>query len=132
VYLGKSLGGGVMTELATCYPPAALILMSTFTGLREAAGVVYPFLPGLLVPDAFPSRRRIGSLRSPVLIMHGDNDELLPVRMGHELYEAAPEPKRLHIYPGGCHNDLILIPSWAPTVAEWVSSVLEDSPAVSE
>ncbi len=127
VYLGKSLGGGVMLELATRYPPAAMVLMSTFTGLRDAARAVYPFLPRPVVPDAFPSLRRIASLRSPVLVMHGDDDELLPVGMGRALYEAAAGPKRLHIYPGGRHNDLVLRPGWAQTVAEWVSSAL--SPA---
>jgi uncharacterized protein len=132
VYLGKSLGGGVMTELAVRYRPAALVLMSTFTGLRDAASAVYPFLPKPFVPNAFPSLRRIRSLRCPVLIMHGDDDELLPVRMAYELYAAAPEPKRLHIYPGGRHNDLILIPGWAGTVAEWAAGVLPEAPAVRE
>jgi hypothetical protein len=106
--------------------------MSTFTGLRDAAGAVYPFLPKPFVPDAFPSLRRIGSLRCPVLIMHGDNDELLPVRMGRELFAAAPEPKRLHIYPGAGHNDLILFPGWARTLAEWASSILAEAPPVLE
>ncbi|OJF81406.1 alpha/beta hydrolase [Nocardia seriolae] len=124
VYLGKSLGGGVMLELANALPPAALLLMSTFTGLRDAAAAVYPFLPKIFVPNAYPSMRRIGRLKCPVLIMHGDADELLPVRMGRELFAAAPEPKELMIYPGGMHNDLIGFPGWAKTVAEWAAGVL--------
>ncbi|MVU83171.1 alpha/beta fold hydrolase [Nocardia sp. ET3-3] len=124
VYLGKSLGGGVMLELAKTHPPAALLLMSTFTGLRDAAVAVYPFLPKLFVPNAYPSLRRIRQLRCPVLIMHGDHDELLPVRMGRELFAAAPEPKELVIYPGGMHNDLIGFPGWAQTVAAWAAGVL--------
>ncbi|MEC3919824.1 alpha/beta hydrolase [Nocardia sp. CDC160] len=124
VYLGKSLGGGVMLELANAFPPAALLLMSTFTGLRDAAVAVYPFLPKAFVPNAYPSLRRIRKLRCPVLIMHGDLDELLPVRMGRELFAAAPEPKELVIYPGGMHNDLIGFPGWADTVASWAAGVL--------
>ncbi|MRH89890.1 alpha/beta fold hydrolase [Nocardia sp. SYP-A9097] len=124
VYLGKSLGGGVMLELANAFPPAALILMSTFTGLRDAAKVVYPLLPKVFVPNAYPSSKRIRGLRCPVLIMHGDTDELLPVRMGRELFAAAPEPKELVIYPGGAHNDIVLIPGWANTVADWVAKVI--------
>ncbi|MCM6778360.1 alpha/beta hydrolase [Nocardia sp. CDC159] len=127
LYLGKSLGGGVMIELATAHPPAGLILMSTFTGLRDAARAVYPFLPKPFVPNAFPSLRRIRSVHVPTLIMHGDNDELLPVRMGERLYEAAPGPKELKIYPGGGHNDLVLSPAWAETVAQWARSVLPDA-----
>jgi fermentation-respiration switch protein FrsA (DUF1100 family) len=127
VYLGKSLGGAVLLELATAFPPAGLVLMSTFTGLRDAAQSVYPFLPKLFVPNAFPSLRRIRSLRSPVLIMHGAADGLLPVGMGEALYAAAPEPKQLKIYPGAGHNDLVLDPGWAATVSRWARQVFADS-----
>ncbi|WP_280258712.1 alpha/beta hydrolase [Nocardia wallacei] len=127
-YLGKSLGGAVMIELATEFPPAGLILMSTFTGLRDAATAVYPFLPKPFVPNAFPSLRRIRSLRTPTLIMHGDNDELLPVQMGRALYAAAAEPKSLKIYPGAGHNDLIMIPGWSTDIATWARGVLTENP----
>lgn len=120
VYLGKSLGGAVLLELAVAYPPAALVLISTFTGLRDAATAVYPLLPKLFVPNAYPSLRRIRGLRAPVLIMHGDNDELLPLRMGEELYAAAPEPKKLVVFAGAGHNDVVLDPEWPATLASWI------------
>ena len=123
-YLGKSLGGGVVIELATEFAPAGLIVMSSFTGLREAACEIYPFLPKPLVPDAFPSLRRIRTLRTPTLIMHGDADELLPVRMGRALHDAASDPTTLQIYPGAGHNDLVTTPGWAATVSAWARAVL--------
>ncbi len=124
LYLGKSLGGAVAVELATEFPPAAMILMSTFTTLREAARSIYPFLPKSLIPNAFPSLQRIRDIHVPTLVMHGDADELLPIRMGRALYEAAPGPKQWRAYPGGHHNDLVLDPSWAPTVADWARATL--------
>ncbi|WP_054812774.1 alpha/beta hydrolase [Nocardia arizonensis] len=126
LYLGKSLGGGVMVELASEFPPIGVMLMSTFTGIRDAARSVYPFLPSPLVPDAYPSLRRIRSLRAPLLIMHGDRDELLPLRHARRLYEAAPEPKRLEIFPGAGHNDLIALDGgrWVRTVREFADDVL--------
>lgn len=126
LYLGKSLGGGVLVELATQHPPAGLLLMSTFTGLRDAARSVYPFLPGPLVPDAYPSLRRIRKLRAPILIMHGDQDELLPLRHAERLYAAAPEPKQLMVFPGGGHNDLIMSSevSWIDAVRSWADDLL--------
>ncbi|MEV6432498.1 alpha/beta hydrolase [Nocardia sp. NPDC051463] len=124
LYLGKSLGGAVMLELSTVHPPAGLILMSTFTGIRDAARSVYPFLPRPLVPDAYPTLRRIPTLRAPVLLMHGDQDELLPLRHAERLYAAAPEPKRLVVVPGAGHNDLITQCGWdwAGTIRDWAEA----------
>ncbi|MBH0780282.1 alpha/beta hydrolase [Nocardia sp. NEAU-351] len=126
LYLGKSLGGGVMTELSSRHPPAGLILMSTFTGIRDAARTLYPYLPSPLVPDAYPSLRRIRDLRTPVLIMHGDRDELLPLRHARRLHEAAHEPKRLEVFEGAGHNDLIALGAgrWMRILREWTGEVL--------
>ncbi|MCX4094313.1 alpha/beta hydrolase [Nocardia sp. alder85J] len=128
LYLGKSLGGAVAIELATEFPPAAMILMSTFTTLRDAARSIYPMLPNPLIPNAFPSLRRIRSIHVPTLVMHGDADELLPIRMGRALFDAAPGPKQWRAYPGGHHNDLVLDPGWAPTVAAWARTALAARP----
>lgn len=121
VYLGKSLGGAVMLELALAHPPAGLVLMSTFTGLRAAARGLYPFLPAPTIPDAYPSLRRIPSLTVPLLLMHGDRDELIPLRHAERLHAAAPEPKRLVVYPGAGHNDIIgmAMTKWAAAIADW-------------
>ncbi|WP_336086780.1 alpha/beta hydrolase [Nocardia sp. SSK8] len=121
LYLGKSLGGGVLLELATEFPPAGMILMSTFSGMRDAARSVYPFLPAPLIPDAYPSLRRIATLRVPILMMHGDRDELLPLRHAERLYAAATEPKRLIVVPGAGHNDVIdaLGARWPKLITEW-------------
>lgn len=124
LYLGKSLGGGVVLELAQHHPPAGVMLMSTFSGLRDAARSVYPFLPAPLVPNAYPNERRIRALRAPVLIMHGDQDELLPLRHAQRLYAAARQPKRLVVFPGAGHNDLIVVggSAWYDLVREWAGA----------
>lgn len=126
LYLGKSLGGGVMVELSSRFPPAGLILMSTFTGIRDAARSLYPFLPGPLVPDAYPNLRRIRGLRTPLLLMHGDRDELLPLRHAHRLFDAAPEPKRLEVFAGAGHNDLIALAGgrWMEIIDGWAGRIL--------
>ncbi|GAA5059648.1 alpha/beta hydrolase [Nocardia callitridis] len=126
LYLGKSLGGGVALELAQEYPPAGLMLMSTFTGIRDAARSIYPFLPAPLVPNAYPSERRIRALHVPVLIMHGDQDDLLPLRHAQRLFAAANEPKRLVVFPGATHNDVIMVGgnTWFELVRDWASDVL--------
>lgn len=107
VYLGESLGGAIALELALLSPPAGLVLLSTFTSVRALARIHYPFIPAGVVPDAYPSLQRIPRLAAPLLLLHGDHDEIVPIAHAHELFEAAPEPKALHAFAGVGHNDLV-------------------------
>jgi len=122
LYLGESLGGAVALALAREAPPRALILLSTFTSVRDMGRVHYPFIPAPAVPDAYPSLERIRELGCPLLVLHGDRDEIVPVDQGKALFAAAPEPKRLHVFPGAGHNDLLERAGheWATTIAQWV------------
>jgi fermentation-respiration switch protein FrsA (DUF1100 family) len=122
VYLGESLGGAIALELALRAPPGGLILQSTFTSLRAVARFHYPFIPSGLVPDAYPSIGRIPSLSAPLLVLHGDRDEVVPLSQGRELFEAAPEPKRMHVFPGLGHTELVFAGAdYGEVIAEWVS-----------
>ena len=125
-YLGESLGGAVALALAREAPPRGLVLASTFTSVREMGRVHYPIVPSALVPDAYPSLDRIRGLRCPLLLMHGDRDDIVPVDQGRTLFEAAPEPKRLHVFHGVGHNDVLTLAgeAWAETIASWVDTVL--------
>jgi fermentation-respiration switch protein FrsA (DUF1100 family) len=129
LYLGESLGGAVAVALARETPPRALILLSTFTSVRDMGRVHYPFIPTLVVPDAYPSLRRIRGLECPVLVLHGDRDEIVPLEQGKALFAAAPEPKDLHVFPGAGHNDLLGVAAheWATTIAQWVKGLPEAS-----
>jgi fermentation-respiration switch protein FrsA (DUF1100 family) len=106
-YLGESLGGAVALDLALERPPAGLVLLSAFTGVRELARLHYPIVPAALVPDAYPTLRRIHELDAPLLVLHGDRDEIVPLSQGMALFEAAPEPKHMHVFPALGHNDLV-------------------------
>jgi len=121
LYLGESLGGAVAIALAHEAPPAGVVLVSTFTSVRDMARRHYPFVPAAVVPDAYPSLRLVGDLRAPLLVLHGDRDELVPLMYGQELYDAAPEPKRMHILAGAGHNDLVERAGneWAAAIAEF-------------
>jgi pimeloyl-ACP methyl ester carboxylesterase len=107
VYLGESLGGAVAVELAQAHPPSALVLLSAFTSVREAARVHYPFIPAPLIPDAYPSLRRIREVQAPLLVLHGDRDDIVPLEHGRALFEAAPGPKKMHVVEGAGHNDIL-------------------------
>ena len=122
VYLGESLGGAVAVDLALERPPAGLVLLSAFTGVRALGRLHYPFVPPGLVPDAYPTLRRIRELRAPLLVLHGDRDEIVPLSQGRALFEAAPGSKRMHVFPGLGHNDLVPLAGakLARVIATWV------------
>jgi hypothetical protein len=125
LYIGESLGGAVALALALEARPAGLVLVSTFTSVRDMARCHYPFVPAAAVPDAYPSLERIRSLRAPLLVFHGDRDDIVPLMYGQELYDAAPEPKRMHVLPGVGHNDLVTAAGaeWAAAIAEWAAEL---------
>jgi pimeloyl-ACP methyl ester carboxylesterase len=122
LYFGESLGGAVAIELALAHPPAGLVLLSAFTSVREMGRVHYAVIPTSLVPDAYPSLRLIGRLRAPLLVLHGEDDAIVPVEHGIALFDAAPDPKRLRIVPGVGHNDIVSLAGRlvAEEIASWV------------
>jgi fermentation-respiration switch protein FrsA (DUF1100 family) len=60
----------------------------------DAAKIFYPYIPvGLLLKDKFDNKNKIKNIRSPVLVMHGEADQIVPFDMGKKIYEIANEPK---------------------------------------
>jgi hypothetical protein len=107
VYLGQSLGAANAVDLATRRPPLGVILESAFTSIPAMAAVHYPFHPlRPFVRTRYDSLTKIRDVEAPVLVVHGERDDIAPVWMGRELYEAAAGPKQLHVVPGAAHNDL--------------------------
>lgn len=112
VLMGESLGGGVMVDLAARDGARGLILERTFTSLPDVGAYHYSFIPvRLLMRNRLDSRSKIGDYHGPLLICHGDADEIIPLSMGQRLFEAANEPKRFVLLPGLGHND--------PLPGEW-------------
>jgi len=123
IYIGESLGGAVATELALEHPPLGLVLQSTFTSVRDMARLHYPLVPAFAVPNAYPTLDRIRRLRSPLLVIHGEQDDIVPVSHGRALFEAANEPKTVRLIGGAGHNDLIECAgaAFASLIAGWAA-----------
>jgi len=109
VYFGRSLGAAVAVELARTHPPAGIILETAFTTLKDVARVHYPFVPLWFLRTKYESLRKIPELRVPLLILHGDRDEVVPLEQAQRLYAAANKPKRLYVIRGARHNDTYVI-----------------------
>jgi fermentation-respiration switch protein FrsA (DUF1100 family) len=95
---GRSLGGAVGAWLAAGLPtdtaPAAVIIESSFTSGADMARRLYPIYPArLLTRLKYPVVDHVARLRSPVLVVHSRDDEIIPFAMGRALYDAAPAPK---------------------------------------
>ena len=106
VYFGRSLGTAVAVWLAVRRRPYGLILESPFASAEDMAKIAYPHLPlHLLVRGKYDSFSKIGEISCPLLVLHGDRDELVPISQGQKLYEAAAGPKSFYVIQGAAHND---------------------------
>tara|TARA_B100001121_G_C18612695_1_gene585234 strand:+ start:368 stop:1186 length:819 start_codon:yes stop_codon:yes gene_type:complete len=94
VVYGESLGTGVATHLSQNKNFAGVILETPFTSMIDAAKNFYPYIPvSFLLKDKFNNKNKIRNINVPVLIMHGEIDQIVPYSMGKKIYEIANEPK---------------------------------------
>ena len=94
IIYGESLGTGVAIEVGQYKKFAGIILESPFTSMIDAGKEKYPFLPvRFLLKDKYESINKIKNIKSPILVMHGKVDRIVPFYMGKKIYELANEPK---------------------------------------
>ena len=94
VLYGESLGTGVATHLAQERGFAGIILETPFTSMVDAAKTFYPYIPvNLLLKDKFENYKKIKKIYCPILVMHGEIDQIVPFSMGKKIFEMANEPK---------------------------------------
>jgi hypothetical protein len=105
---GESLGTGVAADLAVRQPCAGIVLEAPFPSVGAVANRVVPVL-GPLVVSGFETSRKIAQVRVPLLVMHGNRDEVIPYDLGQAVFEAANEPKRFWTIEGSDHNDLVQV-----------------------
>ncbi len=110
VYFGRSLGAAIAVEIARRHPPTGLILETPFTSIQDMARVAVPFLPvGGLLRTKYDSLAKIREIRAPLLLLHGDRDDVVPYEQGRRLFEAANEPKTFYTIWGARHNDTYIV-----------------------
>ncbi|WP_298828194.1 alpha/beta fold hydrolase [uncultured Piscinibacter sp.] len=105
VFYGRSLGTGLAAALAAQVQPDLTLLVSPFESMSALARQHYPWVPPALLRYPLRTDERIGRIRTPVLLLHGDRDELVPLAHSLALRERAPGA-RLVVVPGAGHNDL--------------------------
>ena len=115
---GFSLGGGVATDLASKRDIGGLILESTFVSAFRVASKynIFPY-------DKFRSLDKIKNVKCPILVMHGENDDVVPWWHGRELFEAAPSTKRNLWVQGAGHGNISMVAGdlYRKTIIEYTS-----------
>lgn len=108
VFYGESLGSAPAIQMAIEYDCHALILLAPFSSILEIAKIKYPFIPveyGLI--DRYMNIEKIGSIDNiPLLVLHGQKDQVIPLTSAQKLFEKAKEPKTFVNFPQANHNNL--------------------------
>ncbi|WP_058533891.1 alpha/beta hydrolase [Legionella saoudiensis] len=119
VLYGESIGTGVAVKMAEEFPVCALVLQSPYTSLPAVARYHYPWI--FIAPsDKYDSLSRIAKVKSPVLILHGKEDKLIPFAQGSTLFNKANEPKIFAALDNKDHNNL-----WDPNFVKIVMDFIQ-------
>ncbi len=105
---GHSLGGAIAVNLASdVTDEAGLIVEGSFTSIPDVVSTFrWGWLPvSPLITQRFDAVSRVADVGSPLLVVHGSNDSLIPHRLGQALYDKAQGPKRFVLVQGGSHHN---------------------------
>lgn len=109
IFFGRSMGAAVALQMALEDPPAGVILEAPFTSLRAIARELGPVAYGLFgwwtIGEQFDNLQKVTLLSRPLLILHGDQDQIVPQEMSQQLFASAHQPKTLVLIAGARHSD---------------------------
>lgn len=125
--LGRSIGSTVAVEIAQKMPLAGVILVTPLTTAKAVAKANGFGIFSALAGDAFNNSGKIRELSAPLLIIHGTRDEIIPFRLGRELFDQAAVPKEFVAIDGAGHNDIHLAAAgrYWKAIEKWVNTDLK-------
>jgi fermentation-respiration switch protein FrsA (DUF1100 family) len=110
VLFGRSLGASVAGTVAAQRPIAGLILESCFPSIAAIAKEQSMGFPAhWLLQSRFPLIDRLSKVHAPILVVHGDRDDIVPLHLGRKVFDAAPNPKSFYLVAGADHNNLYVV-----------------------
>ena len=124
VLFGQSLGAAVAVELATAHQVRGVVLEAAFTSIPDMARHHYSFLPVWpFLKTSFDSETRISGIDAPLLMIHGADDDIVPLEMGRKLFAAAEARKEFSLVEGAGHNDVYLTDDYTATLRGFLDSL---------
>ena len=107
---GRSLGTALAVDLASREPCLGTVLEAAFTSSHDMLQrYFFGSIPPELLQDAYDNLGKIHQIRAPLLFVHGQYDEAIPLEMAQLLYRAAQAPKRFYLVPESGHNDTYVV-----------------------
>lgn len=127
LFMGISMGAAVSIRLAAeSWSPLAMALVAPFASLRDMGKLFYPKLTwsGRLIGNRYNSVSLVDRIDCPLLILHGVDDELVPLAQGRKLFEAAREPKRLVTVDAAGHMNVGDYPEFWEGLCGWMDEAI--------
>lgn len=106
VIYGESIGTGIAIRVAAENFTAGLILDAPYTSIVDVAELCYPYLPArLMMRDRYETMRHISNIHTPLLVIHGEQDAIIPVEMGRKVAQSASGPTEIVTFRRAGHTD---------------------------
>jgi pimeloyl-ACP methyl ester carboxylesterase len=121
--VGESIGTGVASYHVSLQSPDKLLLISPFSDLADIAKNRFWFYPtSILVNNAFDNIANLSQYQNPITIIHGNNDTIIPHKLGQKLFISLKTKKNFVTIEGAGHNDLFVYPETYTTVTNFLKS----------
>ncbi len=123
IVYGESLGSGVAVQVAAQVEVGGLVLDAPYTSIVDVAALEYPYLPVRpFMLDRYETMRFLPKVKAPLLVLHGEDDRVIPVEMGKAVYAAANPPKEIATFTRAGHSDHHLYGSYEE-VFRWIEAL---------
>jgi len=110
ILFGQSLGAAAAIDVAIKNHIRSIIIEGAFTSTRDMSKTMFPIsIVSFLLPSNYNNLKKISQITVPKLIIHGEDDEIVPFSMGKRLFEASMEPKYFCAIKGAGHNDPFIV-----------------------
>ena len=116
IVLGRSLGSALAAGLAAELQPELTVLVSPYDSMAAMARTHYPWVPTRLLRYPLRTDEALARVRSPVLLVHGERDEVIDAAHSERLLRSAPHAEYV-VIAGAGHNDLQQFPAYAEALA---------------
>jgi len=123
ILYGESIGTGVAVQVAAERQVAGVILDAPYTSIVDVAEICYPYLPArLMMRDRYETLRYLDRVKAPILVVHGEQDAIIPVEMGRKVARSATSPTEIITFRRAGHSDHGKFGSFEAT-NEWIDRV---------